>query len=309
MRAKLSQTKSPTRASKTSPASRAFMNRQPRCPQGCHDNQHLHLVDQTKAKALQNGAKAFRRTLREPDLREERRLICHRVASFSSRRQRIAMDRALELCPCTTRTQRLNVAPVTASSPAGHFARGDHPAPSSQQRLRRAVAGKCSRGLGREGVREKTGTRERLCLNGLQRRGTGTEFGQAGPHGKLGLVQGSGALAGYHRLHAKGFSDLACPSRLEGGEVGQPHCRLVRRTIRVPRDWAGRRIALSLSYLNSYAAVFVDGRRCAETRFPVGELDLTPHLSPGSMHTLSLHVVAMPLQGVASTPTRTRPAR
>ncbi|MDB6035291.1 MAG: Beta-galactosidase, partial [Verrucomicrobiales bacterium] len=70
------------------------------------------------------------------------------------------------------------------------------------------------------------------------------------------------------------------------------------RTIQVPSDWTGRQIGLSVDYLNSYAAVFVDGRKRGEVHFPGGELDLTDHVVPGRTHTLTLLVVAMPLKGV-----------
>ena len=34
------------------------------------------------------------------------------------------------------------------------------------------------------------------------------------------------------------------------------------------RSWAGRRIAVRFEYLNSFAAVFIDGHRIGEVRFP-----------------------------------------
>ena len=56
------------------------------------------------------------------------------------------------------------------------------------------------------------------------------------------------------------------------------------REITVPNEWTGRRIAVSVEYLNSYAAVFVDGKPAGEIRFPGGELDLTPACRPGGKH-------------------------
>ncbi|MGE5609627.1 MAG: hypothetical protein ACM359_10265 [Bacillota bacterium] len=71
-----------------------------------------------------------------------------------------------------------------------------------------------------------------------------------------------------------------------------------QREITVPAEWAGRRISLELDYLNSYAAVYVDGKRIGESRFPSGQVDLTSACRPGGKHVLSLFVVAMPLKGV-----------
>ena len=54
-----------------------------------------------------------------------------------------------------------------------------------------------------------------------------------------------------------------------------------QREITVPQAWAGRRIALTAEYLNSYAAVYVDGKKAGEMRFPGGEVDLTAACKPG----------------------------
>ena len=50
----------------------------------------------------------------------------------------------------------------------------------------------------------------------------------------------------------------------------------------MPPEWAGRRIALDVSYLNSCAAVHVDGRKIGEIRFPAGEVDITSACRPGA---------------------------
>src|SRR5207245_10727014 len=81
------------------------------------------------------------------------------------------------------------------------------------------------------------------------------------------------------------------------------------RTISVPQEWNGRRVALSVDYLTSHAVVFVDGTKRGELRFPGGELDLTAHVRPGSTHVLSLLVVAMPLKCVLLSYTDSNAAR
>ena len=81
------------------------------------------------------------------------------------------------------------------------------------------------------------------------------------------------------------------------------------RTITIPKDWAGRRIALDVEYLNSYAAVYVDGRKVGEIRFPAGQVDLSAAVRPGATHVLSLLVVAMPLKAVMESYNDTNTAR
>ena len=54
-----------------------------------------------------------------------------------------------------------------------------------------------------------------------------------------------------------------------------------QREITVPRQWAGRRIVLHAEYVNSFAAVYVDGKKAGEIRFPAGEVDLTAACRPG----------------------------
>jgi hypothetical protein len=81
-----------------------------------------------------------------------------------------------------------------------------------------------------------------------------------------------------------------------------------QREIAVPGDWAGRRIAVRTEYLNSYAAVFVDGKKTGEIRFPGGELDITSSC-PAGAHVLSVLVVAMPLKGVVLSYTDSASAR
>ncbi len=81
------------------------------------------------------------------------------------------------------------------------------------------------------------------------------------------------------------------------------------RKITIPVRWTDRRIALTVDYLNSYAAVFVDGKQTGEIRFPGGELDLTPACRPGGEHVLTILVAALPLRGVMLSYSDTASAR
>ena len=74
--------------------------------------------------------------------------------------------------------------------------------------------------------------------------------------------------------------------------------RLVSGGGRRTAEWAGRRVALTTEFLNSFASVYVDGRKVADMRFPAGEADLTAMCRPGEKHVLSMLVIAMPLKAV-----------
>jgi hypothetical protein len=71
-----------------------------------------------------------------------------------------------------------------------------------------------------------------------------------------------------------------------------------QREITIPNDWTGRRIALSVESLNSFALVYIDGKKAGEFQFPSGEVDLTAMCHPGGKHVLGLLVVALSLKNV-----------
>ncbi|MDO9632844.1 MAG: hypothetical protein Q7I92_13180, partial [Humidesulfovibrio sp.] len=66
----------------------------------------------------------------------------------------------------------------------------------------------------------------------------------------------------------------------------------------------GRLLPLTAEVLNSFATAFVDGKpvrtlaSAGEMRFPAGAVDLASACPPGSKHTLSLLVTALPLKAV-----------
>jgi hypothetical protein len=58
-------------------------------------------------------------------------------------------------------------------------------------------------------------------------------------------------------------------------KLGSVGAAWYRREFTVPSDWGGRRVVLRADYLNSFAAVYVDGKRAGEIRFPGGEVEIT----------------------------------
>ncbi len=149
-----------------------------------------------------------------------------------------------------------------------------------------------------KGYREKTSTRERLCLNGLWRwqpaRGNGGEV----PTERWGYFKVPGPWPGITGYFQKDSQKVYSHSSWREENLGDISAAWYQREITVPGEWGGRRIAVSVEYLNSYAVVFVDGKQAGEIRFPGGEVDLTPMCRAGSQYLLSMFVVAMPLKAV-----------
>ena len=129
--------------------------------------------------------------------------------------------------------------------------------------------------------RERSPTRERVCLNGLWRWQPAAASQASVPAGTWGFFKVPGAWPGRDEF-ARKESQTAFPHTTW---KNQDLTRVIRawyqREFTVPGDWTGRRIALSLNYLNSVATVYVDGRKLGKLRFPAGELDLTTAVQPG----------------------------
>jgi len=157
--------------------------------------------------------------------------------------------------------------------------------------------------------REATPTREKVCLNGLWRWQPARASDSQAPTGNWGYFKVPGSWPGITDYMQKDFQTIHAHPGWKSEWLASVSAAWYERTVEMPREWSGRRITLSLEYLNSYAAVFVDGVKRGEVRFPSGEVDLTPHLRPGSTQTLTLLVVALPLKGVLLSYTDSNSAR
>ena len=157
---------------------------------------------------------------------------------------------------------------------------------------------------------ETTPTRERVCINGLWRwQPAPPEGGERVPEGNWGYFKVPGCWPGISDYMQKDCQRVYAHPGWKGQSLRGVAAAWYEREITIPTYWAGRRIVVSIEYLNSYAAVYVDGKKAGETRFPGGEVDLTSLCSPGGTHRLSLLVVAMPLKGVMLSYTDTASAR
>jgi hypothetical protein len=146
--------------------------------------------------------------------------------------------------------------------------------------------------------RQKTPTRERVCLNGLWRWQPAKEKVDAVPNDAWGFFKVPGFWPGAASYIQEDSQTLHLHPNWQNVDVRKLRAAWYQREFTVPADWTGRRIVLAAEYVNSFAVLFVDGKKAGEIRFPAGEVDLTTACKPGSKHALSLLVLAVPLSGV-----------
>ncbi|MFW6107358.1 MAG: hypothetical protein ACOC8A_01565 [bacterium] len=146
--------------------------------------------------------------------------------------------------------------------------------------------------------RETTPTRERICINGLWLWQPADPKSERVPGDGWGYFKVPGCWPGITNYMQKDCQTVHAHPSWKDRELADIAAAWYQREITVPATWAGRRIALSAEYLNSFAAVYVDGRKAGEMRFPAGEVDLTELCRAGGTHVLTILVVAIPLEGV-----------
>jgi hypothetical protein len=146
--------------------------------------------------------------------------------------------------------------------------------------------------------RETTSTRERICLNGLWQWQPGDAQSRQPPAGNWGWFKVPGSWPGIGDYMQKDCQTVFAHPTWKDQKLGGVTTAWYQREFTVPSSWANRRLAMTAEYLNSYAAVFVDGKPVGEIGFPGGKVDLTAACRPGATHLLSMQVVALPLKGV-----------
>lgn len=157
--------------------------------------------------------------------------------------------------------------------------------------------------------RQATATRERISINGLWRWQPDESGSQEAPAGNWGYFKVPGCWPGITDYMQKDSQTVHSHPNWAGRRLGNLSAAWYERQITIPSPWAGRRVAVSFEYLNSYAVVYLDGKKAGEARFPGGEVDLTSLFRAGEQHRLSVLVVAMPLQGVMLSYTDSASAR
>jgi len=145
-------------------------------------------------------------------------------------------------------------------------------------------------------LREATPTRERISMSGLWRWQPAGESIDSLPADGWGYVEVPGPWPGGRRR--EGEPSFYPNPAWNAEQLRDVTAAWYQVEVVVPAEWAGRRVALTTEFLNSFATVYVDGRKVADMRFPAGEVDLTAQCPPGEKHVLSMLVVAMPLRAV-----------
>src|SRR3954464_1219861 len=158
--------------------------------------------------------------------------------------------------------------------------------------------------------RQTTPTTERVCLNGLWRwqPASETNFDNI-PESGWGWFKVPGPWPGITDYLQKDSQTVIRHPDWKDRSLRDVTAAWQEREFFVPENWRGRRIVVQTEYLNSFASVFVDGKKTAEMRFPAGEVDITDLCEPGRRHTLAMLVVAMPLKAVLQSYTDSASAR
>lgn len=146
--------------------------------------------------------------------------------------------------------------------------------------------------------REKTPTRERVCLNGLWRWQPAGGVTNVVPADKWGYFKVPGSWPGFTNYMHKDSQIVYFHPGWKDENLSHNTAAWYQREISIPGDWVGRRIAVATEYLNSYAVVYINDQRAGEIRFPAGGVDLTTLCRPGGKYILSLFVTALPLKAV-----------
>lgn len=148
--------------------------------------------------------------------------------------------------------------------------------------------------------RQTTPTREKICLNGLWgfRPVLAKETAERVPAvgDCWGWFKVPGIWPELAGATADGAQQVWLAPWLEEHVVAKSFQQAwYKRRLTVPQAWAGRRLVLDFTMLQTHARAFVDGVACGELWYPGGELDLTGKLKPGAEQELALLVTALPL--------------
>ena len=140
--------------------------------------------------------------------------------------------------------------------------------------------------------REATATRERFCINGLWRIKPARAYDEPVPPPDAGW--------GYFKVPGpwpggRGGDQAIYPHPDWQDRLGSLDCVWFVREVAIPQGWEGRRIGLSVDWLNSYARVFVDGVQGGDIIWPGGEADITSACRPGRTQQIAVQVFARSL--------------
>ena len=153
---------------------------------------------------------------------------------------------------------------------------------------------------GTEPIERHGGARAAICLNGLwQFVPNGDADKPVPPTGGWGWIRvpGSWRNAGwpgsFYGVVATGTA-AAWTGFTPGNQVG---AGWYQRPLRIPTEWAGKRLVLDLARVSTDATVFIDGQQAGSVAWPTGQVDLTTLIHPGT--TQQLRILVLSSAGVA----------
>ncbi|MGZ8919906.1 MAG: hypothetical protein ACXW3L_02870, partial [Limisphaerales bacterium] len=157
--------------------------------------------------------------------------------------------------------------------------------------------------------RETTPSRGRICLNGLWRWQPAEPNSETVPTDRWGYFKVPGAWPGITDYMQKDCQAVFPHDSWKNERLGMIAAAWYEREFTMPEAWTGREILITSEYLNSFAAVYVDGKKAGEMRFPAGRVDISPFCRPNHKHRLSILVAALPLKAVLTSYTDSAAAR
>lgn len=139
-------------------------------------------------------------------------------------------------------------------------------------------------------------TRGKICLNGLWKFFPG---GGELPARNSGWgwfkVPGIWPKSSYAEAGRQPQQVLLAPSVAKrGGSFGNMGQAWYKREFAVPKSWAGRRILVEFTMVQTNARVFINGNDAGQVPFPGGLLDVTDRINPGNKQTLAILVTSNP---------------
>jgi hypothetical protein len=143
---------------------------------------------------------------------------------------------------------------------------------------------------------ETTLTRERICINGLWQWQPARTPANKVPTDSWGYYKVPGPWPMPRQWMLENAQTVHAHPSWKSEKLTDVTMAWYQREIAIPKGWGGRRIAIYTEYLNSYAAVYLDGIKAGEIHFPGGEVDITSVCRPGSKHVLTFFTMAAPLK-------------
>ena len=145
--------------------------------------------------------------------------------------------------------------------------------------------------------KETTPTRERICINGLWQWQPGDLSSEILPDSGWGYFKVPGPWPNASEARNENQTLYTHPA-WNGNLLKDVTASWFQRELNIPANWSGRRIILSMKYINSNAIVYIDNQKAGELWFPDGEIDITSFCKPGSLQHLTIKVKAVPLKDV-----------